>query len=216
MRSEMTSVVLALALLAPVAAPAGLYCCEDTTGKRVCADTLPKSCVGRGYTVREPGKTMRAVAPPPTAEERAQLAADAERRKAEEAAARQQALKDQALLSTYSNAADIDAAQQRAETDLNQTIKQAEAKIAEAEKRRSKLNADAEFYKNKTLPSEISSALRDVDFEVKAQQDLIAAKEKDRVAIRAKFDAERARYVALRSGAVATPKIPLEPATKGR
>lgn len=211
-----TRLALALALALPWTAEAGLYCCEDASGKRVCADTLPKACVGRGYSVRESGKSLRTVAPPPTAEELAQRAADAERRKAEEAAAKEQALKDQALLATYSNPADIDAAQKRAEADVDTTIKHAQNKIAQAEKRRAKLNADAEFYKHKALPPEIQSGLRDVDFEVKAQQDLIAAKEKDKTAIRAKYDGDRTRYNALRSGAVAMPKVPPEPAGKER
>jgi hypothetical protein len=188
----------ALSIFLPVGAHAGLYCCKDPSGKRICGDTLPKACVGQGYSVKEAGSRARMVAPPPTPEERAKAEAEEAQRKIDEAARKEQERKDQALLSTYSKEADIDAARERAEADVNVTIKQAEEKIAAAEKRRDKLDAEAEFYKNKPVPPEIGRGLKDAEFEIKVQRELIEAKQRDKEMIREKFATEKARYRDLR------------------
>jgi len=180
-------------LLAP-AANAALYCCLDAAGKKVCGDTMPSVCIGRSTTLKSEGKPAKQIEPPPTPEQRAQREAEEKRKKEEEAALVEQRRQDQALLNTYVSEKDVDAQRERAEQDVHTQIKNAEAKIAAAQTRRKKYEAEAEFYKNKPLPEEVRRGLKDAEFEITAQSELIENKKKDLEAIRVKFDADKKRY----------------------
>lgn len=184
-------------LFALPAAAQSLYCCKDERGRKVCADQLPTQCVGKPHTVRGPGGKVTAVegwlSP---AERKAREEAEERRKLAEEAAAEQQRL-DRALLATYGSVRDIDSARARAERDLQEAIKQAEQRIEVAQKRRKKFENEAEFYKSKPIPVEIKRGLRDTENDVKAQNELIVLKRNELAGLQAKFEAEKARYLAL-------------------
>lgn len=200
--------VLGLLLLAADGAqaastPAGdLYCCQDpATGRRSCGDSLPEQCRGRPYKVLDSaGNVIKEVGPPLTAEQKAQVAAEAERRKQEEAAQREQRRKDQALLATYSSVQDIDQARTRSENDVQEAIKQAEAKIASLRQQRRKFESEASFYRNKPLPPEVAKGVKDNDSEVRTYADLIEGKKADLELIRAKYDEDKRRYLQLSGG----------------
>ncbi|MBA3997172.1 MAG: hypothetical protein C0466_08380 [Candidatus Accumulibacter sp.] len=190
-------VLAALSGAAPAAA-ARLFCCNDDSGRQVCGDILPQACYGRAYReIGESGYTVRRVEAPLSAEQRAQREIDEQRRKEEEAALKEQQRKDMALLNTYGSEKDIEAMRVRAEQDVRKSIANAEAKIADARKNRKRFEDEAEFYKKKTLPAEVDKGLRDADFEIKAQQSVIEAKNKELEIVRAKYDEDRRRFIDL-------------------
>jgi len=190
--------VLALCGAGSAAAAGQFYCCNDEHGKQVCGDILPQACYGRAYReLGSSGRTVRNVDAPLTAEQRAQRLAEDERRKAQEAALKEQKRKDQALLETYATEKDIETLRRRAESDVNFSIKAAEEKIAEAHKQRKKFENEAEFYKKKQLPPQVDKGLRDADAEVAAQMTVIASKKKDLETIRIKYDEDRRRFLEL-------------------
>lgn len=190
--------LLALYGAGQAVAAGALFCCADDNGKQVCGDILPQACYGRAYReLGDSGRTTRRVEAPLTAEQRVQRAAEEERRKAEEEALKEQKRKDRALLDTYGTEKDIETLRRRAELDVNLSIKAAEEKIAEARKKREKLEGEAEFYKKKQLPAEIAKGMRDVDYEIKAQGSVIESKKKDLETIRAKFEEDRRRFLEL-------------------
>ena len=197
--------VLLAAFSAQGAAPPGsgrIYCCE---GGRICADSLPEQCRGKAYRILDSGgNVLKEVGPPLTPEQKAQLAAEAQRKKEQEEHAKEQRRKDQALLDTYATPQDIDLAQSKAEADVNLAIKGAEDRIAAARKTRKKFEDEAEFYKKKTLPADVAKGLRDADHEIKTQQELLDVKKGDAASIKAKYDADRKRYAEL-TGRTATP-----------
>ena len=125
-------VALALVAGAPLAQAAGkLYCCNDASGKQVCGDLMPQECYGRAYReVGDSGRTVRNVEAPLTAEQRAERAAEDEKRKVEEAARQEQRRKDLALLNTYGSVGDIDAMRERALGDVEKSVAAADARIA--------------------------------------------------------------------------------------
>lgn len=189
-----------VALLMPQAAAAQLlYCCE-INGKRSCGDAVPPQCVGKPYTVRGPGgRLVRSVEAALTPE---QLKAkeDLEKRKKEEEAARkEQARLDSALLATYASEAEIDRGLARVEAGLMTQIGAAEAKIAAAEKRKRDAIGDPELYKKRGMPDDLKRKVQDIDFEIRTQTDLVEGKKKDLEAARAKFAGDRQRYVELKS-----------------
>jgi hypothetical protein len=199
------SLILLLAAFSTQAAapaPGRMYCCD---GGRICGDSLPEQCRGKSYRILDSGgNVLKEVGPPLTAEQKAQAAAEAQRKKELEEQAREQRRKDQALLDTYASPQDIDLAQGKAETDVNLAIQGAEERIAAARKQRKKFEDEAEFYKKKTLPAEVAKGLRDIDHEIKTQQELLDVKKGDAATIKAKYDADRKRYSQL-TGRSATP-----------
>ena len=173
-------------------------CCHDTSGKQVCGDILPQACYGRAYReVGANGQTIRTVEAPLTAEQRAQREAEDEKRRIEEEKRREQHRKDQALLNTYGSERDIDAMRMRAETDIFQSIRNAETKISEIRLIRKKFENEAEFYKKKTLPPDVKKGLSDADFEIKGQESIIESRKKELEVVRAKYDEDKRRFVEL-------------------
>lgn len=179
-------------------AASNMFCCNNANGKQVCGDILPQECYGRAYReLGASGRTIRNVEAPLTAEQRARRAAEEEQRKKDEAALREQQRKDQALLNTYGSEKDIETMRQHAQADVQKSIKNAEARIAEIQLQRKKYENEAEFYKKKPLPPDIQKGLSNADFEIKAQESIIEAKKKELEIIREKYDSDRRRYLEL-------------------
>ncbi len=197
---SMHKLLFLLGLLAALPASAGeFYCCPDpATGRRICEDTVPPQCRGRGYKVLDSaGNLLRDVPPPLTPEQKAQQAQEAKLRKQQEEAAREQRRKDQALLDTYATPADIDQAQQKAENDLNTAISSAKAQMDTIRRQLQKLEKEAEFYKKKTMPTELAKDLEAQRHEMSLLQELVNLKQKDFDTVRTKYDADRKRYFEL-------------------
>jgi len=194
---------LLILLLAGSAQAAGeSYCCQDlASGRRVCGDTLPEQCRGHAYRIFDRGGNLvKEVGPPLNAEQKAEAAIEAQRRKVLEEQAREQRRRDQALLDTYSRLQDIDLAQEKAENDVKLSIADAEAQIELIRKRRRAFENEAEFYKNKALPPEVDKGLRTTAHEIRLQEELRELKKKDFATIKAKYDADRKRYLELTGG----------------
>lgn len=189
----------AFAVLAAASLPAlaaNMFCCSDERGKQACGDILPQACIGRVYReINERGMTVKVIEAPLTAEQRAQRAAEEKQRKEREAIEKEQARLDAALLQTYGSAEDIEVMRKRAQADTQASIAAAEQKIAEARKRRLRFENEAEFYKKKELPPEVRKGLKDADFEIQAQENLIEAKNKELDTIKAKYDEDRRRFL---------------------
>ena len=201
---KLPTLALLLGLGTQALAAGNLFCCIDTNGKQICGDLLPQACYGRAYReIGDSGRTLRNVEAPLTAEQRALRAVEDEKRKAEEAARREQQRKDQALLNTYGNERDIEAMRTRAQDDVQKSIKAAEAKISEIRAQRKKFENEAEFYKRKKMPADIQKGLSDADFEIKAQESIIEAKTKELDIIRQKYDEDKRNFIDLSKRGVA-------------
>lgn len=200
MRTAAKCGLLLLALVGPassLAAPS-IFCCNNEAGRQVCGDVLPSACYGRAYReLGYTGRTARTVEAPLTGEQRAQRAAEEQRRSEQERLLNEQRRKDQALLNTYGSEKDIEIMRSRAERDLATAIKAAEERIAEIRRQRKKFEDEAEFYKKRQLPADVAKGLRDADQEIRAQESVIESKKKDLDAIRLKYDEDLRRFVEL-------------------
>ncbi len=189
------TLALAAGFSIPASAAGSFFCCTDTNGKQICGDILPRECIGKAYReLGRGGQTLRKVEAPLTPEQRAQRAAEEEKHRLEEEKRKEQQRKDQALLNTYGNEREIEAMRKRAENDVYQSMKNAATKISEMRLTHKKLENEAEFYKKKTVPGDIQRGLRDTEFEIKAQESIIAAKKKELEVIRAKYDDDLRRF----------------------
>lgn len=171
-------------------------CCQDkASGRRICGDTLPAQCRGQAYRVFDGnGNLLREVGPPLSPEQKAAAAEESRRKREQDLAEREQRRKDQALLDTYARADDIDMSQHKAENDILLLIRDYKAKLADAQQRQQTLKNEAEFYINKPKPAGLESDLRNVAHEIRTQAELIESKQKELMAIREKYDADRSRY----------------------
>jgi len=200
--ADKTLVLLAgLTVGAPVWA-GNFYCCPDpASGRRVCADTLPEQCKGRAYRIIDgAGNLIREVGAPLTPEQKALQEQEAVRKKEQDALQRERRRKDMALLEIYGSVQDIDKARARAEEEINYALRQAEARIADAQTRRARLEQEAEFYKNKSLPPELAKGLKDTEAEINAQKGLQASKQQDLESVRAKYADDKKRYMEITTG----------------
>lgn len=171
------------------------YCCNDSSGKQVCSDVLPKQCYGRAYReINAQGVTVKRIDAPLTAEQREMKEAEAKKAKEEETKRLEQDRKDRALLATYASEKDIDYVRDRALADVQKNIKAVQDKQAELAKLKAKLDAEAEFYRKKTLPPKLQAQIRDNDADMKAQQAAIESKQKEIEALKAHYEAEKQRY----------------------
>lgn len=208
MNSRLITALATCALLA--AAPAAgqkLYKYTDpATGKTVYTERLPPEAAGKANEqLNRQGTVVKREAAAPTGEELAAREAERQRRLEEEAAAREEKRKNQALLNTYASEKDIDQARARALQVNDEAIKDAERKLAEAQKRQKQLASEAEFFQKKPMPMQLRLDIQNNQNELKAHGELLDAKRKDTAAINAKYDEDKRRYLELaKGGSVAT------------
>ena len=190
--------VLLLAATALPAAAAKSYCCVDESGRQTCGDQLPPQCYGRAYReLSERGTTLRQVEAPLSSGQRELREAQEKRSRDEERLAKEEKRKNQALLDTYSSEKDIDFMRERMLTDVDNARKHAEERYQEAVKRKQRLDGAA---KVQPLPQELANEIKRNELELSAQQAEMEAKLTEMDAIRAKFAAEKKRYLELTQG----------------
>ena len=218
MDSRLNIALLACALLAASPAIAQrLYKYTDpATGKTVYTERLPAEAAGKANEqLNRQGTVVKREAPAPTAEELAAREADRKRRLDEEMAAKEEKRKNQALLNTYASEKDIDEARGRALQVNDEAIKDAERKLAEAQKRQKLLASEAEFFQKKPMPMQLKLDIQGNQAELKAHGDLLDAKRKETASINAKYDEDKRRYLELsKGGTVATAAPASAPAKK--
>ena len=175
-----------------------LYCCNDANGHRICGNPLPAACYSRAYKeLSRGGRTTREVAAPLSAEER--LRKEAADKAQKEAVARmaERRRRDKALLDSYSSVSVIDA---RRNASLSAAAKEIEVfrrqealLVSERKLQDAKLAAA----KSKTPPRALQEDIASTTAELSALRSVIAQKQRDYDAQRARFDEDRSRYIEL-------------------
>ena len=191
-----------LLALAGRAGAATIFCC-DVDGKRLCGDKMPPECSSRAHRELTAGGSVRQVEAPPTPEQKAERAAEAERKQAADKQAAEQRRRDSALVNSYASEQDIDDKRNKAVHDASAFLQQAEDRYAEMLKAKQQLDNDAEFYQKKPMPEKLKSQIKLNQAELAAQQAVVEARKQDIEAIRVRFDSEKKRYIELTRGAPA-------------
>ena len=194
-------------LAAPLAGAA--YKCVNEKGVTLIGDTPPDGCEHvEMYEVSPGGKVLRKIDPTPSPDQLKAYAADADKRRAEEKAAAEQKRKDAALLSTYTSDKEIDMARDRNVEPINGRIKSARTRIDAIDKRLKQIDEEMEFYKagksKKKDDKPISPPIGLVSERERNQKERdnlvtsIAASEKEIVAVKARYDADKERFYELK------------------
>ena len=189
-------VVVALGLGLSLPAVARITCCE-VDGKRTCGDPAPQQCVTRAKTVFSKGGVAKEIEAPLTAEQIAARDAEAARKKEEEKKAAEQARKDRALLDSYTNEKEIDAARDRSIADIEKNAEQAQNRLETAQAKQKKLEQEKEFYQKKPMPALLKRQLEENERELATQQQVLAQKDTDIAAVRERYASDKQRYLQL-------------------
>lgn len=198
--------------------------CVGKDGKTYVGSTLPPQCAGQAVNeMNKQGQVVRRTEAALTPEQRAAKEAEERvRKEKEEEAARkekEETRKNKALLSTYGSEKDIEVARRQALTDNEKAVTQTEAKIAQIKKIGVNMKKELEFYQGKNKPpAKVMQDIQNNEIDLKAQENLLAAKKKEVDVINARYDEDKRRYLELTKGpaaaAAAAPAKAAAPAAK--
>ena len=200
--------------LAPAAGAA--YKCVDENGLTHIGDTPPAGCANVVmYEVSKSGAVVRKIDPTPTPEQVKAREAEYERLRDSLKGQAEQKRKDLALINTFSTEREFDVVRDRTIEPIRARIRSAEERIAAVDKRQVELEEEMEFYragksKARSLapPAQLSADLTRVRNERTALTNGIARDEKEIEKLKEKFDADRKRWLALKSGSPSKPATP--------
>lgn len=198
-------VLLLAALYLPAAGAA--YRCIDEKGQRHIGDTPPAGCAKVPMEEFRGSKVLRVIEPTLTPEQVKVKEEEAARKKAVDKLAAEQKRKDSALLSTFSSEKEFDVTRDRTIEPINGRIKLARERIGQIEKQEKKLAEEMEFYqagkgksgKVKEAPSNLVEGLKGAQQEKATIQKNIASFEREIGEIRAKFDEDKRRWLAIKA-----------------
>ena len=195
----------ALALAASGAAAQQSYRCVGSDGKKYYGSSMPAQCIGQPVEIlNAQGMVTKRIDPAASAAERDKKASEEEERKKREAVSKEEGRRNRALLATYTSEKDIETARARALKDNDGAIADIEKRIAGMKQKRAGLQKDADSAKKDAkdakAPNKVADDLRNMDFDLKTQEDLLAAKKKEAAAINARYDEDKKRYVELTKG----------------
>jgi hypothetical protein len=199
---QLTMIAATALILAPLAVhsqstPGQLtYRCVGKDGKKYYGSTVPPACFGQPVEqLNTSGMVVKRINPEGDEKEREAKEAEVKKKREGEAAAREAARRNSALLATYTSEQDIDEARSRALADNEKAVKDVELRIDAIKKRQASYDKELEFYKdNNKPPARLQDDIRDAEIDLQAQENLLVAKKKDADNINAKYNDDKKRY----------------------
>ena len=194
--------LLAAGLAVSTGASAQMFRCIGKDGKKYYSQTMPPQCVGQPTEqLNAQGMVVRRIDAQASADERAKKEVDEVERKRREAVSKEEGRRNRALLATYTSDKDIDQARARALKENEAAVKDIERRIEGMKKRRTDLTKDMEFYTGKNKPpAKLEQDIKNAEFDIKTQEQLLATKQKEVDTINARFDEDKKRYAELTKG----------------
>ncbi|MGH8683183.1 MAG: hypothetical protein ACREVS_06780 [Burkholderiales bacterium] len=205
----------AAAAAAPAAAQKLYKYTDPVTRQTVYTDKLPPGVAGKANEQLSPqGTVIRRTEAALTPEQIAAKEAERKRKIEEELAAKEEKRKNMALLNTYPSEREIEEARARAINSNEEAVKEAERRVAEAQKRKQTLAAEAEFYAKRPMPAQLRQEIRTNQVEIESQSELLAKKKKEIETINARYDEDLRRYRGLAKAGLAPVAANPDPAKK--
>lgn len=193
---------LLLMLAAPAQAQTRTYCCNDSSGRRNCGDSLPQICYDRAYYEILGGRVVREVEAPLTPEQKARREVELRAQRAKVAKEAEARRRDQVLLDSYATVGELDRRRDRDIGNIEGEIRAARAREADL------VAQNAQLEKQKpakgAIPRTLSENIAVNASELEGIRQVIASKLREIEQLRTSFDADRKRYVELTE----TPVVP--------
>ena len=201
MKISASLIIIALAL-APVAAEAQSYRCTGKDGKKYYGQSIPPACLGMPVEqLNAQGMVTKRYDAAASAAEREKKAAEEDERKKREATTKEEGRRNRALLATYTSEKDIDEARARALKENEAAVQDIDRRIAPLKKHQDELKKELDFFQGKNKPPvKLSADIRNSEFDIKTQEDLMAAKKKEVALINSRYDDDKKRYGELTKG----------------
>jgi hypothetical protein len=195
------TLVIAIAAM-PLLAQAQSYRCVGKDGKKYYGQSVPPQCLGMPVEQLNPqGMVTKRFDAAASAAEREKKQADEEERKKREAISKEEGRRNRALLATYTSEKDIDEARRRALQENEAAVSDIEKRIAGLKKRQVELKKELDFFQGKNQPpAKLKDDIRNVDFDIKTQEELMATKKKEVAQINTRYDEDKKRYIDLTKG----------------
>lgn len=171
----------------------GIYACTDANGRRITADRPIASCVDREQRVLgNTGVELRRMGPTLTEQERVALEAKRRQEQAAQLRAREERLRERAVLARFPNQTVHDAARAEALAQVDDVISVAQKHQMELKERRRKLNTELEFYQNdpKKAPANLRRQLDDNTESQEEQARFLKQQDAEKLRINQRFDVE--------------------------
>ena len=194
--------VFAIATLS-FAAEAQSYRCTGKDGKKYYGQSVPPACLGMPVEqLNAQGLVTKRFDAAASAAEREKKAVDDEDRKKREAVTKEDGRRNRALLATYTSEKDIDSSRGRALQDNEVAVKDIQGRIDTLRKRQDELKKELDFFQGKNKPpAKLNDDIRNTDFDIKTQEELMATKKKEVALINSRYDDDKKRYGELTKGA---------------
>ena len=213
------AILAAAVALVPFSAAAQSYRCVGKDGKKYYGSAVPPQCVGQPLELlNRDGNVVRRIDPEGEEKQRIAKEAEAEKKRQEDAVNREASRRNRALLATYTTEKDIDEARARALVDNQKAVQDVEARIAGIKKRQAAFDKEMEFYqeapakdakgkpkpgaaaKQPKIPPKLAEDIKNAEIDLKAQAQLLSAKQKEVDNINAKYDDDKRRFLELKAG----------------
>lgn len=197
-------------IIAALWAPAALasYKCVDELGVTRIGDTPPAECANVIMYEMKGTAVVRKIEPSLTREQIREKAREAEKNKAALRAEGDQKRADMALLNTYSSEKEFDVARDRNIEPIKSRIASATERIKGVDERQKKLEDDMEFYKAgkakkggaapEQPPQALTEEMKRLQAEKAALVNATVGYEREIEVVRAKYEADKKRWVELR------------------
>ena len=208
--------VAAVLALASFAAAAQTYRCTSKDGKKYYGATIPQQCIGQTLEVlNSQGTIIRRIEPQSNSEaDRAAKEAELAKKREDDNLVREEKRRNNALLATYTSEKDIDEARGRAIAENQKAVKEVETRIDAIKKRQATFQKEMEFYTEGAKPDskgkpgakpgagakpppKLLEDMKNAEIDLKAQETLLAAKQKEVDGINARYDEDKKRYTEL-------------------
>ena len=211
---------------APGAARAATYKWVDEKGVVHYTDKMPPEDVNKArIELNKQGVPVKKTEPAPTPEQVRAKAAEDQQKKELAKQQEEQARRDKALLSSYTSESEIDLARARSLQTIESVVKSSKAYSEQLARRKAGLEAKKKGeYAEKPMPAAMERELEATNLELARQEDLLALKQKEIIAVNAKYDNDKKRWrdlivakggeAALLSGVNKLPEVAPPPAKK--
>ena len=195
--------VIVVIAIVPLLVEAQSYRCTGKDGKKYYGQSVPPQCIGMPVEqLNAQGMVTKRFDAAASAAEREKKQAEEDERKKRETLSKEEGRRNRALLATYTSAKDIDEARGRALQENEVAVKDIERRIAALKKRQEDLKKELDFFQGKNKPpAKLNDDIRNVEFDIKTQQELMATKKKEVAQINARYDDDKKRYAELTKGA---------------
>jgi hypothetical protein len=180
-------------------AQGGTYRCTAKDGKKYYGSTIPRQCAGQPVEqLNAQGLVVRRFDAEGEDKDKVDKAAAAMKSREEDNAKKEESRRNRALLATYASERDVDEARKRALEDNQAAIAEAQARINAVKKDQVRLTKELEFYQGKNKPpAKLIEEIEAVKAQLRAQEGLLQAKQKEVATINAKYDDDKKRYIEL-------------------